>query len=182
MSEIEESYCAHCGAALMTEFVAGRERPICSVCRHIVFRNPKPVGLAVTERDDHLLLIRRGNAPLQGYWAPPGGHVEMGESVKAATIREIREEAGVDVVLDDLVGVYSHEDVEVVIIVYRGRIVAGTARAGEDALEVGLFAPEEIPVQSLPENGSALDHWFYGVVQSILGEYSSLPNAPELNS
>lgn len=181
MSEIDESYCAHCGAALKTEFVAGRERPVCPACRHIGFRNPVPVGLAVAERDGQLLLVRRGIAPLQGYWAPPGGHVEMGESVEAATIREIREEAGVDVVLDDLVGVYSHEEVEVVIIVYQGRIVAGTARAGEDELEVGLFAPEEIPTQSPPENGSALDHWFYEVVQSILAEYSSLPDAPKPN-
>jgi 8-oxo-dGTP diphosphatase len=36
--------------------------------------------------------MRRGRAPYAGSWAPPGGYVESGETLEAATIREIREE------------------------------------------------------------------------------------------
>lgn len=149
------------------EAVEGRQRPVCPACGFIVYRNPVPVGMAVVERDGQLLLIRRGNPPLQGYWAPPAGHVEIDESVEAATVRETREEAGVEIELHGLVGVYSQADISVVIIAYRGRITGGEARAGEDAVEVGYFAPGELPAQSPPAGGTPMDQWFYGVLQAI---------------
>ncbi len=49
----------------------------------------------------------------------------------------------------------------------RGRAMGGEPKAGDDAGEVGLFAPGHIPVQSPPDDSqaTALDRWFYGVVQ-----------------
>lgn len=56
------------------------------------------VGIVVF-RDPSLreaLLVRRGNAPSKGHWAPPGGRVEWGEALNAAAQRELREETGLD--------------------------------------------------------------------------------------
>jgi len=167
VSEIEERYCAHCGAALKTEFVAGHERPVCPDCGFVLYRNPTPVGMAVAEREGQLLLIRRGNPPLQGYWAPPAGHVEIDESVEGATIRETFEEAGVKVALNGLLGVFSQADVGVVIIVYSGKVAGGQARAGEDAIEVGFFAPGALPEQPAPAEGDAVDCWFFTVIEKV---------------
>ena len=167
MSEIEERYCAHCGAALKTEFVAGHERPVCPDCGFVLYRNPTPVGMAVAEREGQLLLIRRGNPPLQGYWAPPAGHVEIDESVEGATIRETFEEAGVKVALNGLLGVFSQADVGVVIIVYSGKVAGGQARAGEDAIEVGFFAPGALPEQPAPTDGDAVDRWFFTMIEKV---------------
>ncbi|HBY92665.1 MAG: NUDIX domain-containing protein [Ardenticatenaceae bacterium] len=167
-------FCARCGTRLTVGPVAGRERPHCPACGFIVFRNPVPVGLAVVERDGQLLLIRRANPPLQGYWAPPAGHVEIDESVEAATIRETHEEAGVEVALDGLVGVYSQADVGVLIIAYRGRVIGGEARAGEDAAEVAFFAPGALPGHPSPRPGSALDHWFYGVIDAVTAPWKEV--------
>jgi NADH pyrophosphatase NudC (nudix superfamily) len=90
-------FCAQCGTELIVAPAAGRDRPQCPACGFIAYRNPTPVAMAVVEKDGCLLLIRRGNAPLQGYWAPPAGYVEIDESVEAAAVREAREEAGVQV-------------------------------------------------------------------------------------
>jgi 8-oxo-dGTP diphosphatase len=51
--------------------------------------------VAVVIHEDRVLLIQRGAAmPGPGYWAPPGGELEPGESQDVAVIREVREEVG----------------------------------------------------------------------------------------
>ena len=42
-----------------------------------------------------MLLLKRGTEPYVGYWAPPGGYVEAGESPESAAVRETYEEVGV---------------------------------------------------------------------------------------
>lgn len=157
--------------------VHGKEREHCPACGFVVFYNPAPVGLAVVEHEGQLVLIRRTIPPLQGYWAPPAGHVEIGESVPDATIREAREESGLEITLEGLVGVYSQADVRVVIVAYRGRACGGELKAGDDASEIGLFAPGHLPVQPPPVEGTATDHWLYRVIQDVtaLWQKASIP-------
>jgi 8-oxo-dGTP diphosphatase len=59
---------------------------------------------AVAVSDDQLLLVRRGHGPAAGEWSVPGGHVAVGEPVEAAVVREVAEETGLDVVVDELLG------------------------------------------------------------------------------
>jgi ADP-ribose pyrophosphatase YjhB (NUDIX family) len=160
-------FCSQCSTRLVVGPVEGRERQHCPACGFIHYHNPAPVGLAVVDYDGQLVLIRRTIPPLSGYWAPPAGHVEIGESVPEATIRETKEETGLDIALDGLVGVYSQADVKVVIVAYRGRASGGQPKAGEDAGEVALFAPGRLPEQPRPTNGTAMDHWFYDVIQEV---------------
>lgn len=55
------------------------------------------VGAVVFDERDRLLLIRRAHAPAKGLWSIPGGRVEDGEDDAAATVREVREETGLEV-------------------------------------------------------------------------------------
>jgi len=164
---ISYTFCPQCGTRLTTGPLHGRDREHCPACGFVVFCNPAPVGLAIIEHEGQLVLIRRTIPPLQNYWAPPAGHVEMGESVSEATIREAHEESGLEITLDGLVGVYSQADVKVVIIAYRGRSRGGVLKAGDDASDIGLFPRGQLPVQLPPVDGTATDHWFYGVIQDV---------------
>jgi len=62
---------------------------------------------AVIIDGSRILLIKRDKEPFRGKWALPGGHVEYGEKVEDAAIREAKEETGVDINLVSLLGVYS---------------------------------------------------------------------------
>ncbi|WP_063826668.1 NUDIX domain-containing protein [Parafrankia discariae] len=66
--------------------------------------------VALAQRDGvwHVLLIRRAHAPYAGMWALPGGHVEVGERISAAAVRELAEETGVHLTEIDLdyLGIY----------------------------------------------------------------------------
>ncbi len=56
------------------------------------------VGIgAVIVEDRRVLLVRRGHEPLKGHWSLPGGVLEVGESLHAGLVREVREETGLTV-------------------------------------------------------------------------------------
>ena len=59
---------------------------------------------AIVRHDDLLLLIRRGTEPGRGQWSLPGGRVEFGESMADAVVREVAEEAGLEVICGAMVG------------------------------------------------------------------------------
>lgn len=52
---------------------------------------------AVVWRGDAVLLVRRGQPPLEGQWSLPGGAQELGETVAEAICREVGEETGVTI-------------------------------------------------------------------------------------
>ena len=56
-------------------------------------------------RGNHLLLIKRKYNPDAGYWSIPGGHLDLGERVKKAAVREAYEETGFKVKVSGLAGI-----------------------------------------------------------------------------
>lgn len=67
----------------------------------------RPIVATITAiiHKDEVLLIKRVKEPYIGYWAFPGGKIELNESVKEASLREVKEETGLDVSYDGLKGI-----------------------------------------------------------------------------
>jgi 8-oxo-dGTP diphosphatase len=102
---------------------------------------------ALVEADGCVLLVRRDVSPKAGYWSLPAGYVEADELAEDAAVRETREETGLEIEIDDMLGVYSfgREPQTGVLILYSGHIVGGELSAGDDAQEVRTFAPDDLP-------------------------------------
>lgn len=165
-------FCAQCGTELVLQIESGRERPVCPNCGFVVYRNPAPVGLVVATQDEKLLLVHRVNPPLAGYWAPPTGYIEIDESVEEGTARETKEETGLDVTVDKLLGLYSRANVGVTMAVYAGRVLGGEIAFEEKEVDgVQFFARDELPIQIAPVNSKPIDYWFYQLVEQIFKEF-----------
>jgi 8-oxo-dGTP diphosphatase len=142
------AFCPRCGGLLEYRCVKAGEpdRPVCSACEFVFYQDPKTAAGIVVTHGGRVVLLRRAIEPAYGAWVFPGGFVDRGEHPAEAAIREAREEAGVEVRVDGLLGVYSDPPGSpVVLIVYHGAVVAGEPEPLDETLEVGLFAPDAIP-------------------------------------
>jgi len=142
------NFCSRCGTQLEFGEIEGedRERLACPSCGHIAYVNPRLVVTVfpITEAGE-LVLIRRGIEPGKGWWAQPGGFLEVDETVHQAAIRETWEETGLLVAPGEIIGLYTRLEAAVVTIAFEARIVGGTAMPTREATEITAFAPEDIP-------------------------------------
>ena len=155
----EFNYCQRCGERLEEKHIEGMLRPYCAACGYVVFLDPKVAAVALVVDGNGLVMVKRGVEPEYGKWAFPSGYVDRGEVVESAAVREVKEETGLDVALDQLIGVYSLEGNPVVLVVYSAHIVGGEVVIGHDALAVETFALDELPPLPFPHDEQILKDW-----------------------
>ncbi len=95
-----------------------------------------------------IVLIERAFPPYG--WAIPGGFVDIGETVEQAAIREAKEEISLDVILSNLLGIYSNPERDprghTVTAVYIAR-AHGQPKAADDAKNCQIHRVDALPQQ-----------------------------------
>ncbi len=113
---------------------------------------PRIGALAVVLHDQKVLLVRRRKQPDAGLWGYPGGHVEFGETVAEAAVRELAEETGLtatpgrhllnlDLILRDAAGA---AQVHYLLVAVQCHPTGGTLAAADDALDAQWFAFDDV--------------------------------------
>jgi 8-oxo-dGTP diphosphatase len=149
--DIEFQYCPVCGGTLHSKTLKPGEpdRLVCSKCDFVFYLDPKVVACSIVEMEGRIVLLKRAIDPQKGKWVLPGGYVDRGEEVKAAALREMEEECGLQIRTKELLGLYSYPGKLSVVVVYVAEPLGGNLIVGDETAEVGLYSPESIPWDEL---------------------------------
>lgn len=93
----------------------------------------------VTNDNGEILLVK---SPRRG-WEYPGGMVEPGETFQDALLREIKEEAGIDVQITGFIGLCKNVEKDVVNIDFTCRAVGGRLATSDESTEVRWIKRED---------------------------------------
>lgn len=96
-------------------------------------RHSVSVSAAVIDEHGRILAIRRRD---NSQWEPPGGVLELHESIYEGLVREVREETGLDVQPGPLTGVYKNLERGIVALVFRCLAPPEGPSATTEAVEV----------------------------------------------
>ena len=100
----------------------------------------------ISDKEGKILLCHRNDLMK---WNFPGGTVEPGESPWDATVREVKEEVGLDVKVKRLVNVYSKPYSEDVSFDFECEVIGGELTISDEADKVEYFAVDKLPSNTL---------------------------------
>lgn len=105
-------------------------------------RHSVSVAAAVVDPQGRVLAARRRDT---GRWEPPGGVLELGESIPAGVKREVLEESGLHVQPLMLTGVYKNMRRGIVALVFRCVALDGTLATTAEVMDFAWLTRDEIP-------------------------------------
>jgi ADP-ribose pyrophosphatase YjhB (NUDIX family) len=115
------------------------------------------VGAAVC-REGRVLIVQRGRAPSKGVWTVPGGAVHLGETMREAAAREVREECGIEIDVGPVVGILDNVvrderggiRYHYAIVDFGAQYVSGHLRPNDELMGATWVTPAEFDAYGVP--------------------------------
>jgi ADP-ribose pyrophosphatase YjhB (NUDIX family) len=147
MNPPEYRFCPRCAGRLEGRVIkeGEPERLVCGECGFVFYLGPKLVVGAIFELEGGIVLIQRSIEPGYGKWTFTGGFVERGEVAENAAEREALEEAGVEIEVTGIVGLYTYEGQIPAIAVFSARATGGEPTPLDETMAVGCFPRDGLP-------------------------------------
>lgn len=145
---MKQHYCLMCGSLMMSREIEGRLREQCPQCGWIYYLHVKLSAAVLIEHDSKLLLLQRARQPWIGRWNLPAGYVEVDETPEQAAVREVREETGLEVEINRLLGNYFFDDDprgNGLLVVFAGKVVGGYLNSSDESTAHGYFNAGSLP-------------------------------------
>ncbi len=159
MIDVNRKYCHWCGCSLVIKVLNESDKHYCDNCDRFIFEDPKLAVVVLASKGDKLLLVKRAIEPELGKWSFPSGYVDLGESVESAALREVKEETGMEIKINFLVGVYSSSTRPLVLLAYGAEVSGGNLKLNHEVLDIGYFSPEGLSNMPFPHDDAILRDW-----------------------
>lgn len=124
-------------------------------CNETGYQTPKIDSRAAIFKDDKILLVKESN----GTWSLPGGWVDVDLSVKENVIKEVKEEAGLDVIAGKVIAVQDREKHNLPIYAYKVckifilcTVIGGKFQKNMETIESNYFKLDELPLLATEKN------------------------------
>lgn len=124
-------------------------------CNETGYQTPKLDTRAAIFQDGKILLVKEKD----GRWSLPGGWCDVNVSVGENTVKEVKEEAGLDVVAEKLIAVQDRARHNLPLYAYgvckvfvQCRVTGGAFEPNSETTESGWFTPEELPELATEKN------------------------------
>lgn len=111
----------------------------------------------ITDAEKRVLLCLRQDYDL---WNLPGGGVEHGEAPWDCVVREVKEETGLDVVVERLIGLYAKSDSNDLVFSYQCQVISGTIQTGEESKAIQYFHLDELPTNIIQKQVERIKDYF----------------------
>jgi len=95
-----------------------------------------------------ILMLKRNIEPFLGYWCLPGGHLEGDETIEETAQREAKEETGLEVKLENLIGVFSdpkRDPRKIISVAFSATIAGGKAKINDESSYFRWFEITKLP-------------------------------------
>jgi mutator protein MutT len=109
-------------------------------------------GIIKNERNQVLLVLRQD----YNLWNLPGGGLEQGETPWDGVAREVKEETGLDIVIDRLSGLYTKTDKNEIVFSFDCKVVGGKITLNSEAKEIKWFSINELPKNFSPKQAERI--------------------------
>ena len=124
-------------------------------CNETGYQTPKLDTRAVIFKDNKILLVHENN----GTWSLPGGWVDVLESIKSNTVKEVKEETGLDVLAKKVIAIQDRNKHNKPIYAYGVckifvlcDVIGGKFEKNIETTEIGYFATDELPLLAEEKN------------------------------
>jgi len=122
------------------------------------------VAACLIKKDDKYLLVQEAQPKAYGLWNLPAGHVDKGESIHDAAVREAKEETGYDVELIKEIAVLHEEAISAVKHVFSADIAGGEIlQKNDEILDVKWLTFDEI--KTINDNDKIRRPWVWDIIQ-----------------
>ena len=137
-------FCPQCAKPLEARREGERPRPVCpdKACGFVLWENPTPVVAAVVEHEGKIILAQNRAWP-QKFFALITGFLEKNERPDEAVMREVHEELSLRAQAPTLIGHYTFERMNQLIIAYHVR-AEGTITLGEELVDYRAIEPAKL--------------------------------------
>ncbi len=120
-------------------------------------------ALIKDEKNRVLLALRTD----RNWWNLPGGSLNAGEAPWEGVVREVREETGLDVAVQRLLGVYSKIDKNDLVLSFECQVLGGELTLNDEAADLKYFAVNELPEKLYRNHRERIEDYFLNNNQQI---------------